>query len=103
MIIECLLSVLLTFHRNMLASIQLSSFLYICNLFSPDERLQYLQAAYSAPEEMLLDLKVRVGLLGVPRKEFDPMLTQRERTSKTFNKPISEAPEFKLPTRIKHP
>ncbi|GJQ88148.1 hypothetical protein Trydic_g13152 [Trypoxylus dichotomus] len=71
--------------------------------FQPsDERIRYLEAAYAAPEELLLGMGVTVGVLGIPRDEYDPVLMTRERTSKTFNKPPIEVPPFKIPSRAYH-
>ncbi|KAI4457917.1 hypothetical protein MML48_7g00008317 [Holotrichia oblita] len=71
--------------------------------FQPlDARINYLEAAYAAPEELLLGMGVTVGVLGIPRDEYDPVLMTRERTSKTFNKPPIEVPPFKIPPRVRH-
>lgn len=45
---------------------------------------------------------VTVGVIGIPRDEYDPVLMTRERTSKTFNKPPIEVPPFKIPPRVRH-
>lgn len=67
-----------------------------------DERITYLEAAYAAPENELFELGITVGVLGIPREEFDPVLMTRERTSKTYCKAPIEVPPFVIPGPTKH-
>lgn len=69
---------------------------------SSDERIRYLEIAYAAPEELLLEYRVTVGILGIPRDELDPILMPKERTSEDINKEVRELPKFKIPPRIYH-
>lgn len=64
--------------------------------------MRYLEIAYTAPEECLLELGVTVGILGIPRNELEPILTPKERTSEDINKEVRELPKFKLPPRVHH-
>ncbi|KAJ8936898.1 hypothetical protein NQ318_010925 [Aromia moschata] len=68
-----------------------------------DARQRYLEAAYSAPEELLEKLEVPVGVLGVQRRYMDPMLKPKEvastRRRQSTMKPI---PEFVLPPRASY-
>lgn len=72
--------------------------------YRTDERLEYLEAAYSAPEELLLALGVAVGLLGMPRDEYDAILLPKEKKKghRRQTKPREIIP-FKLPPRTYHP
>lgn len=70
--------------------------------FRMDERLRYLEIAYAAPEELLLDFGVTIGILGLPRDELDPLLTPKERTIDDINKAKRELPKFKLPPKVHH-
>lgn len=63
-------------------------------LFRTDDRLQYLEAAYMAPEELLPKLGVTVGILGLPRSKFNDML--KETTG------ALALPPFKLPPKSIH-
>lgn len=66
-------------------------------LRSKDARVKYFEAAYSAPEELLEDLCVTVGILGLPRSEMDAMLSplktqeQRPPSSSDAERPASPA------------
>nr|XP_022904193.1 uncharacterized protein LOC111416413 isoform X2 [Onthophagus taurus] len=72
-------------------------------LFQPrDDRIDFIEACYSVPEEHINKMGIALGLLGIPREEFDPVLLSRERTSKTYTKKITEIPEFKLPPKTDH-
>ncbi|XP_022904192.2 protein phosphatase 1 regulatory subunit 36-like isoform X1 [Onthophagus taurus] len=72
-------------------------------LFQPrDDRIDFIEACYSVPEEQINKMGIALGLLGIPREEFDPVLLSRERTSKTYTKKITEIPEFKLPPKTDH-
>ncbi|KAJ8984696.1 hypothetical protein NQ317_004955 [Molorchus minor] len=66
-----------------------------------DPRQAYLEAAYTAPEDMLEELGVPVGVLGVPRKYLDAMLKPKEvvstRRRQSTMKPIQE---FVLPPKV---
>ncbi|CAG9818264.1 unnamed protein product [Phaedon cochleariae] len=65
-----------------------------------DERQIYLEAAYIAPEEMLEELGIGIGILGVPRKYLDTELKPKEISTTqrrvSIMKPI---PEFVIPPR----
>ncbi|KAF5270343.1 hypothetical protein FQR65_LT05531 [Abscondita terminalis] len=72
--------------------------------FEPtDERMEYLEMALSAPEEMLLPNGMAVGLLGEPRKYYDVMLMNLSSAAKRRlpPKPVVFT-EFKLPHPIDH-
>lgn len=64
--------------------------------------MQYLEIAYIAPEEQLLDYGVPVGILGIPRNELDPMLLPKVRTIEDINKEVRVLPKFTLPRKIHH-
>lgn len=72
------------------------------SFFSSDERIRYLEIAYAAPEELLIDYGVTVGILGIGRDELDPVLMPKERTSEDINKEVRELPKFKIPPRVHH-
>lgn len=73
------------------------------HIFRIDSRNDYLEITYSAPEEELVNLGITIGLLGVPRHEFDALLVARERTSRNFNIPITELLDFEPPPVQIHP
>lgn len=58
-------------------------------MFRTDERLEYLEAAYMAPEELLPELKVTVGILGLPRNQFNVLLKE---TTKMLEIPLVQLP-----------
>ncbi|KAK4883521.1 hypothetical protein RN001_006840 [Aquatica leii] len=72
--------------------------------FQPvDERMKYLEIAFSAPEELLLRNRVLVGMLGLPRGDYDAMLmnlTQSAKKRLTAKPRI--LPEFKIPPPVIH-
>lgn len=70
--------------------------------FRTDERLQYLEIAYAAPEKLLLKLNVTVGILGLPRDELDPMLMAKPRSAENKAESRTKLPTFVLPPRIHH-
>lgn len=70
--------------------------------FRADERQRYLEAAFTAPEELLDELNVPVGILGIKRKYFDPMLKPKEiSTTKKRDSIMKPIPEFVIPTKEK--
>ncbi|XP_023021381.1 protein phosphatase 1 regulatory subunit 36 isoform X2 [Leptinotarsa decemlineata] len=65
-----------------------------------DERQQFLEAAYAAPEELLENLQIGIGILGKPRKFFDPFLKPMEiSTTKKRGSVMKPIPEFVIPPR----
>ncbi|XP_057665486.1 uncharacterized protein LOC130899514 [Diorhabda carinulata] len=61
------------------------------------ERLDYLRMAYTAPEDLLEELEVGVGILGVPRKFLDPMLNEELMTTKKRSSVMKPVPDFMMP------
>lgn len=61
------------------------------------ERITYLEIAYTAPEELLQDLNVGVGLLGVPRKFLDPLLNEDLQSTKKRSSIMKPIPDFAIP------
>ncbi|RZC40460.1 PPPI inhib domain containing protein [Asbolus verrucosus] len=57
-----------------------------------EERIAYLEAAYTAPEEQLFDLKVGVGILGVSKDYFNPILMPKEGMAKRIHIPAWRMP-----------
>lgn len=47
-------------------------------LFRTDQRIEFLEICYTAPEELLSEMGVTVGILGKKRSEYDEMLKKRE-------------------------
>lgn len=64
--------------------------------------MRYLEVAYAAPEELLLESGVTIGILGIPRDDLDPILMPKERTCEDINKEVRDLPKFKLPPRVHH-
>lgn len=64
--------------------------------------MQYLETAYTAPEEVLLELGVTVGILGLPRDELDPMLMTKQKSLENMNIEARELPNFQLPPKVHH-
>ncbi|XP_031333343.1 uncharacterized protein LOC116163513 isoform X1 [Photinus pyralis] len=68
-----------------------------------DERLEYLEVAFTAPEELLVKEGVTVGLLGLPRSDYDAMLISlTHNAKKRLAKKPRILPEFKIPPSIHH-
>lgn len=67
-------------------------------LCSSDERTKYLEIAYTAPEELLLELEVPVGILGYPRSEFDAMMALR--FSRNDDGSVRVWPRMVIPKRV---
>ncbi|XP_017782229.1 PREDICTED: uncharacterized protein LOC108566722 [Nicrophorus vespilloides] len=67
------------------------------------ERIQYLEKMFAAPEETLLDFGITLGLIGIPREEYDCVMLPRERTSKNFDKINITAIDFVFPPNIDVP
>lgn len=59
--------------------------------------------AFSAPEECLMDMGITIGMLGLPRDDYDPMLMNLVHTAKKrlASKPRL-LPVFKLPLPTRH-
>ncbi|CAH2020600.1 unnamed protein product [Acanthoscelides obtectus] len=64
-----------------------------------DNRQNYLEIAYAAPEELLEPLGVPVGILGIPRKYFDATLKPRELSTTRRDSIMKPIPEFLIPKR----
>ncbi|XP_060525300.1 uncharacterized protein LOC132701435 [Cylas formicarius] len=64
-----------------------------------DERTRYLEIAYTAPEELLVDLNVGVGVLGVERRYLDSMLKPREISTTVKRTSIMRVADFNMPPR----
>lgn len=58
--------------------------------------------AYTAPEEILLELGVTVGILGLPRDELDPMLMAKPKSLENIKVEARELPKFQLPPKVHH-
>ncbi|XP_018580026.1 uncharacterized protein LOC108917761 [Anoplophora glabripennis] len=69
----------------------------VTDIHCDDRRQVFLEAAYSAPEEQLEKLQVPVGILGIPRKYFDPMLKPRELSTTRRMSTMRAIPDFILP------
>nr|CAI5855487.1 unnamed protein product [Callosobruchus analis] len=64
-----------------------------------DDRQNYLEIAYAAPEELLEPLGVPVGILGIPRKYFDATLKPRELSTTRRDSIMKPIPEFVIPKK----
>ncbi|KAJ8943697.1 hypothetical protein NQ314_009670, partial [Rhamnusium bicolor] len=67
-----------------------------------EARQTYLEAAYTAPEELLWDMRIPVGILGVPRKYLDAMLKVKEIPTRKKKNAMRPIPEFVLPPKISY-
>ncbi|CAG9832661.1 unnamed protein product [Diabrotica balteata] len=61
------------------------------------ERLDYLRMAYTVPEELLEELEVGVGILGVPKKFLDPVLNEELMTTRKRSSVMKPVPDFVMP------
>ncbi|KAL1508950.1 hypothetical protein ABEB36_003764 [Hypothenemus hampei] len=64
-----------------------------------DERIRYLEIAYAAPEEMLVNVGIAVGVLGVQRKYLDAMLKPLEIFPADKQTSLMKIGEFKIPSK----
>ncbi|XP_015832912.1 uncharacterized protein LOC660702 isoform X1 [Tribolium castaneum] len=60
------------------------------------ERIAYLEAAYTAPEEILFDIQVGVGILGLSKDYLNPILMPKEGMAKRIHIPVFKMPEMKI-------
>ncbi|KAK5650556.1 hypothetical protein RI129_001585 [Pyrocoelia pectoralis] len=68
-----------------------------------DKRMEYLEIALTAPEELLLKKGVTVGMLGLPRDDYDVMLSSLTHNAKRrLMKKPRILPQFKLPPPVVH-
>lgn len=72
--------------------------------FEPkSERTVYFERLFAAPYETLLEHGVTIGLIGIPREEYDSIMKPRERTSQNFDKAIIEPINFTFPPDVPVP
>nr|CAH7745062.1 unnamed protein product [Callosobruchus chinensis] len=64
-----------------------------------DDRQNYLEIAYAAPEELLEPLGVPVGILGLPRRYFDATLKPRELSTTRRDSIMKSIAEFVIPKK----
>lgn len=68
--------------------------------YSFDSRQEYLNAAYTAPEELLEELNIGIGILGVPRRYLTDTLKPKEiSTTKQRQSIMKPIPEFLIPPK----
>lgn len=59
-----------------------------------------MEAAYTAPEDLLEELNIGVGILGVPRRHLTAMLKPKEiSTIKKRDSIMKPTPEFCIPAK----
>ncbi|CAG9854596.1 unnamed protein product [Phyllotreta striolata] len=61
------------------------------------DRITFLEIAYTAPEELLEELFVGVGILGVPKKFLDPLLNEDFQSTKKRSSVMKPIPSFAIP------
>ncbi|KAH1028386.1 hypothetical protein HUJ05_001741 [Dendroctonus ponderosae] len=64
-----------------------------------DQRIRYLEIAYAAPEELLVQSRIAVGVLGVERKYLDVMLKPRNISTTVKRTSVMKIGEFKIPPK----
>ncbi|XP_030753095.1 uncharacterized protein LOC115880109 [Sitophilus oryzae] len=69
------------------------------NIKGADERIRYLEIAYAAPEELLVESGIAVGVLGVDRKYLDTILKPKEISTTVKISSLMKIGEFNLPPR----
>ncbi|XP_066247212.1 protein phosphatase 1 regulatory subunit 36-like [Euwallacea similis] len=69
----------------------------IDNVPAADERIRYLELALAAPEEILEDSRIAIGVLGMRRKYLDAMLNPKEifKTEERTN--LKKVGDFRIP------
>ncbi|CAG9769540.1 unnamed protein product [Ceutorhynchus assimilis] len=64
-----------------------------------DTRIRYLEIAYAAPEELLVENNIAVGVLGVERKYLDTVLKPKDISTTKKRTSLMKIGEFNIPPR----
>ncbi|XP_076250439.1 uncharacterized protein LOC143190175 [Rhynchophorus ferrugineus] len=72
----------------------------IKNIKGADARIKYLEIAYAAPEELLVESGISVGVLGVERRYLDPVLKPKEISTTVKISSVMKIGDFVLPPKV---
>ncbi|XP_050299256.1 uncharacterized protein LOC126738127 [Anthonomus grandis grandis] len=64
-----------------------------------DARIRYLEIAYAAPEELLVEAGIAVGILGVQRKYLDAMLKPLDISTTVKRTSLMKIGQFNIPPK----